>query len=137
MRKTVLAITATILIVAFIGLSYIAITQQARGAREATNSDNQVMTKSSGKSQDDEEHLAHEQESNSNSVESTGNAQNDNLNESAEISANTCEDENGQADVIPPDGRIYYPDSEEPYAYTPTHSPKEPILPIVPDESEN
>jgi hypothetical protein len=35
------------------------------------------------------------------------------------------------AQVPPPDGRIY-PGGEEPYAYTPTYSPKKSKLPIVP-----
>jgi len=40
--------------------------------------------------------------------------------------------------TIPPDGRIYYPTSSEaPYAYTPTNTPKENELPIIPLEPEN
>lgn len=38
----------------------------------------------------------------------------------------------------PPDGRIYYPtSSEEPYAYTPTYTPKETNMPIIPLSPEN
>jgi len=40
--------------------------------------------------------------------------------------------------TIPPDGRIYYPTSPEaPYAYTPTNTPKENELPIIPLKPEN
>lgn len=40
--------------------------------------------------------------------------------------------------LTPPDGRIYYPtSSEEPYAYTPTYTPKEANMPIIPTISQD
>jgi len=40
--------------------------------------------------------------------------------------------------ITPPDGRIYYPTSlEEPYAYTPTYTPKGTNMPIEPTIPQN
>jgi len=40
--------------------------------------------------------------------------------------------------ITPPDGRIYYPtSSEEPYAYTPTYTPKGTNMPIEPTIPQN
>jgi cell division protein FtsX len=40
--------------------------------------------------------------------------------------------------ITPPDGRIYYPtSSEEPYAYTPTYTPKGKNMPIEPTIPQN
>ena len=33
---------------------------------------------------------------------------------------------------VPPDGRVYNPDGEAPWGYTPTCQPKEPVLPLPP-----
>jgi hypothetical protein len=50
----------------------------------------------------------------------------------------TLENQTQNDNVNPPDGRIYYPtSSEEPYAYTPTYTPKEANLPIIPTIPEN
>ena len=37
-----------------------------------------------------------------------------------------------KTDIIPPDGHVYWPTLEPPYAYTPTYTPKGWNLPIMP-----
>jgi hypothetical protein len=39
--------------------------------------------------------------------------------------------------ITPPDGRVYYPTSSEPYAYTPTYTPKGTNMPIEPTIPQN
>jgi hypothetical protein len=44
----------------------------------------------------------------------------------------TLENQKQDENITPPDGRIYYPtSSEQPYAYTPTHTPKETNIPLT------
>lgn len=45
---------------------------------------------------------------------------------------------NYDENVVPPDGRIYYPtSSDSPYAYIPTNTPKGLDMPIAPPEQES
>jgi hypothetical protein len=85
-----------------------------------------------------EKRLAPKQSDNRSDAEMTMNNGNSNLDEFSDSPFNATVGENTRTEVSPlPDGRIYYPNSEAPFGYTPTHSPKEPMLPIAPDDSEN
>jgi len=56
------------------------------------------------------------------------NKQTTSTNENFQTLQNPTQGEN----ITPPDGRIYYPtSSEQPYAYTPTHTPKETNIPLT------
>jgi type II secretory pathway pseudopilin PulG len=62
------------------------------------------------------------------------NQQSNPTNENFQTLQNPTQGEN----ITPPDGRIYYPtSSEQPYAYTPTYTPKETNIPLTPIEPEN
>ncbi|MGC9094765.1 MAG: hypothetical protein ACP5IM_04060 [Candidatus Bathyarchaeia archaeon] len=141
MRKTILIVIAVMLLLLITGLT--------------TSKLNQPLT---NQAKEDKNVNAETPEKTETSTEST--QENNEAMENAETSTqpiqaadeqNTPEENNKQTtptneniqtlenpNTPPPDGRICYPtSSEQPYAYTPTHTPKETNMSIIPLYPEN
>jgi hypothetical protein len=135
MKRMIPLVTAVILTIVFINSSYLTTSTPTHEALEISEG---KATEGYGKSQEGKEECStSEQKHDANEAETTANTHGNGLNQPPEISIHTSENENTQTDTRPPDGRIYYLNSEPPYAYIPTYTPKKPSLPIMPPELEN
>jgi hypothetical protein len=147
MKKTILAITAAMLILSIIIsaclVSHIQSINVVHGTSEISDENQQATsvetTEDGEKPQDGEEtSISHNQDCNLDGKEENENMQNGTSNNPSENPADTSQDENTCTNVCPPDGCIYWTTQEPPYAYTPTWTPKEwQEIPIVPPKPEN
>lgn len=145
MKKTILAITAVMLILSIMISAYPTThTQPINTLHETPDISDQnqqatsVETIENGeKPQDGEEtNTSHNQDCHLDDTEETERTQSVTSNNPPESPANTSQDENASTDT-PPDGRIYW-SPEPPYAYIPTQTPKgSENLPIMPPELDN
>jgi cell division protein FtsL len=145
MKKTILAVTAIILILSIIisacSTSYNQSINIVRKPSEIPDENQQATsvetTENDEKPQDSgETSTSQNQDCNLNDTEATENMQSVTSNDHPENSVNRSQHENTCRNRYPPDGRIYW-SPEPPYAYTPTYTPKEwtkiPIIPIGSD----
>ena len=144
MKKTILAVTAVILILSItISACSTSHNQPINVVREPSeiSDENQqatsVETTENGEKSRDigETSESHNQDCNLNDTEATENMQSVTSNNPPESPVDRSQHENTCRNIYPPDGRIYW-SPEPPYAYTPTYTPKGwknlPIIPLKP-----
>lgn len=146
MKKIILAITATTLILSIIiSACLISHTQSINVVHETSEIPDENQQATSVETTENDEkpqenigiNASRNQAYNINDVKEVENPQSTISNESPQNRANINQDEITWTDTCPPDGRIYYPTQEPPYAYTPTYTPtkwiKLPVIPIEPN----
>jgi FlaG/FlaF family flagellin (archaellin) len=145
MKKAILAIIATILLLSIIisacltsHTQSINVVHEPSEASDENQQATNVKTTENGEKPQDvgETSTSCNQDCNLNDTEETENMQSVTSNNPSENPADTSQDRNTCRKVYPPDGRIYWT-PEPPYAYIPTYTPKKPSLPIMLPELEN
>lgn len=143
MKKIILAITATTLILPIIiSACLISHIQSINVVHETSEiSDENQQATSLETTENDEKpqenigiNASRNQALNINDVKEVENPQSTISNEPPENPTDISQDKNTWRDTPPPDGRVYWT-PEPPYAYTPTYTPKNWIkLPVIPIE---
>jgi len=146
MKKAILAIIATILLLSIIisacltsHTQSINVVHEPSEASDENQQATNVKTTENGEKPQDvgETSTSCNQDCNLNDTEETENMQSVTSNNPSESTADTSQDQNPCRKIYPPNGRIYLT-PEPPYGYIPTCTPKEWIeLPIIPPESES
>ena len=143
MKKAILAIIATILLLSIIISACLTSHTQSINVvhepSEISDEDQQAtsmkITENDEKPQDGgETSTSHNQDCNLNDTEETEDMQSVASNNPSESTTDTSQDQNQCRKIYPPNGRIYLT-PEPPYGYIPTYTSKEWIeLPIIPPE---